>query len=323
MWGQKSFDKSRFPSPDKMIESLHKAGVHFMISIWPSMDEKCANYKEMKEQGRLLSGVNICNAFDEEARKLYWKQAKEGLADYGVDFWWCDSSEPVTPEWNHVEQQLPEAMFSEYVKTAEDVMPVEKSNTYGYYHAKGMYEGQIQDFPQRHVWNLTRNGYLGSQKYSVTVWSGDICATWDVLQKQVVAAVQFSLSGLPYWTLDIGGFFVKQGVQWYWKGDYPTAAENPGYRELYTRWLVWLLMVCGWRNRPKTVAGGYKWNEDGFWSGLLSNSQYPMKQPSPEEALYFAFERYPKEMYNKIGQLPMGCHAWRKYEYEKFWKYYI
>jgi len=237
MWGQKSFDAKRFPDPEKMVETLHKDDVHFMISIWPSMDEKCQNYQEMKAAGTLLNGVNICNAFDKKARDLYWKQAKEGLADKGIESWWCDSSEPITPEWNHLEYQLPEINFNEYVKTALDVMPVEKSNAYGYYHAMGMYEGQKKDFPERRMLILTRNGYFGSQKFGVTLWSGDISASWKTLQNQLVAAIQFSLSGIPYWTFDIGGFFVKKGINWYWNGDYNNTTANAGYRELYTRWL--------------------------------------------------------------------------------------
>lgn len=91
--------------------------------------------------------------------------------------------------------------------------------------------------------------------------------------------------------------------------------------KFYTRWFVWLLMMFGWRNRPRIVAAQYKWNEDGFWSGLLNDSQYPLTQPQAEEALLFAFERFPKEMYEKTcGQLPFGCHAWKKYEYEDFWR---
>ena len=236
MWGQKSFDKTRFPSPDKMIETLHQDDVHFMISIWPSMDEKCENYKEMKEHNALLNGVNICNAFEEEARKLYWAQAKKGLADYGIESWWCDSSEPITPEWNHLEKIPPSIQFSEYVKSAEDMMPLEKSNMYGYYHALGMYEGQKKDFPDRRMLILTRSGGLGSQKLGVTLWSGDISASWQTLKNQIVAAIQFSLSGIPYWTFDIGGFFVKKGINWYWNGEYDDTTANAGYRELYTRW---------------------------------------------------------------------------------------
>ena len=237
MWGQKSFDKKRFPSPDKMIETLLKDDIHFMISIWPTMDEKSENYKQMKEHDTLLPGVNICNAFDKAARELYWKQAKEGLAQYGVESWWCDSSEPVTPEWNHLEPLLPQVQFNEYVKATSDIMPVEKSNAYGYYHALGMYEGQKKDYPDRRMLILTRSGWSGSQRLGVTLWSGDISASWKTLQNQLVAAVQFSMSGIPYWTFDIGAFFVKKGINWYWNGDYNDTTKNPGYRELYTRWL--------------------------------------------------------------------------------------
>ena len=237
MWGQKSFNHDRFPSPDKMIEELHKKDIHFMISIWPTMDEKSENYKEMKEHEALLSGVNICNAFKKEARELYWKQAREGLAKYGVESWWCDSSEPLTPEWSHLEKPVPQVQFNEYVNASSDIMPMEKSNAYGYYHALGMYEGQKKDYPDRRMLILTRSGWSGSQKLGVTLWSGDINASWKTLQNQLVAAIQFSLSGIPYWTFDIGAFFVKKGINWYWNGDYDDTTANPGYRELYTRWL--------------------------------------------------------------------------------------
>ncbi len=236
MWGQKSFDKKRFPDIPAMVKKLHEDDVHFMISIWPTMDEKSENYKEMKEAGTLLSGVNICNTFDEAGRELYWKQAKKGLADLGVECWWCDSSEPITPEWNHMEKPLPENIYQEYLQTSSDIMPPQKANAYGLYHARGMYEGQTRDFPDRPVLTLTRSGYPGSQRYGVTLWSGDTSAKWSVLKNQVVQACQFGLSGIPYWTVDIGAFFVKHGEAWYWNGDYPEANGDPAYRELYTRW---------------------------------------------------------------------------------------
>ena len=236
MWGQKSFDKKRFPDIPAMVKKLHDDDVHFMISIWPTMDEKSENYKEMKDAGTLLSGVNICNAFDKAGRELYWKQAKKGLADLGVESWWCDSSEPLTPEWGHIEKPLPENSYHEYLQASGDIMPPQKANAYGLYHARGMFEGQTRDFPDRPVLTLTRSGYPGSQRYGVTLWSGDTSAKWSVLKNQVVQACQFGLSGIPYWTLDIGAFFVKRGEAWYWNGDYPEANGDPAYRELYTRW---------------------------------------------------------------------------------------
>lgn len=91
----------------------------------------------------------------------------------------------------------------------------------------------------------------------------------------------------------------------------------------YTRWLVWLLMAFGWRNKPHSYADHYEWNEDVFWSLNLNGTNYEQVKPKVQEALEFAWERFPSEIYKHVGHLPMGCHAWEKYEYETFWKKYI
>lgn len=79
-------------------------------------------------------------------------------------------------------------------------------------------------------------------------------------------------------------------------------------------------MALGWRNKPQSVAMHCNYNEDNFWSGTLSGSNYEMTKPLPIEALHFSFERFPSECYAITGSLPFGCHAWRKYQYEEFWK---
>ena len=91
----------------------------------------------------------------------------------------------------------------------------------------------------------------------------------------------------------------------------------------HTRWFVWLLMAMGWHNSPKSFANNYQRNEDGFWCGYLERTNYELFLPSVQEALEFAWERFPSEIFKKIGHLPFGCHAWKKYEYETFWKQYI
>ena len=95
------------------------------------------------------------------------------------------------------------------------------------------------------------------------------------------------------------------------------------WKKPYTRIFVWLLMMLGWHNTPKSVAALWQYNEDDFWSGVLDDTRYAMSKPLPEEALLFAFERFPKEMYAITNQLPFGCHAWLKYQYEEFWKDHI
>lgn len=91
----------------------------------------------------------------------------------------------------------------------------------------------------------------------------------------------------------------------------------------YTRWLVWLLMALGWRNKPRTVAKDWKYNEDDFWTGLLDGSNYAMHKPSVSEALMFSFERFPSESFNLTEVLPFGCHAWGKYQFDTYWRKYI
>lgn len=101
-------------------------------------------------------------------------------------------------------------------------------------------------------------------------------------------------------------------------------ADRIAYKQKpQTRWIVWLLMVLGWRNKPRMVAKQWQYNEDDFWSGMLEGSNYELTKPSVEEAMLFAFERFPSEVFALTGALPFGCHAWKKYQFESFWKNYI
>lgn len=236
LWGQKTFDKSRFPNPSSMMAELHDQHANLMVSIWPNMSQDCENYKEFEASKLLLPASNIYNPYTSEGRKLYWKQAMEGLFCYDIDAWWCDSSEPVTPEWNHIGKPEPSAMYHEFYEICSQHIPSQLTNSYGLYHAKTIYEGQREVTEEKRVINLTRNGYTGQQRYGTILWSGDISANWSTLRKQIVAGLNLCASGIPYWTLDIGAFFVKRGVQWFWNGDYDKGNEDLGYQELYTRW---------------------------------------------------------------------------------------
>jgi len=238
-WGQKSFDKSRFPNPTEMIGKLHEQDYHFMISIWPSMDESCENYKEHKTNGFILPGTNIYDAFRKEARELYWKQAKEGLFTHGIDAWWCDNCEPFTPEWNLLHRPEPPRAFEMYQRESAQRFDATMTNAYGLVHAQGIWEGQRTDCPDKRVTILTRSGYTGAQRFGTILWSGDIAASWDTYRRQIAAGLGFCASGHPYWTVDIGAFFVKRGEIWYWKGDYDNTSEDLGYRELFVRWHQW------------------------------------------------------------------------------------
>lgn len=235
-WGQKTMDPARFPDPAALTQTLHDMDAKMMMSIWPSFSEASEDYKELKLAGKMLPLNNNYNAFDEEARAIYWRQVNSGLFRHGIDAWWCDSSEPITPEWSEQLEPPPHSNYAEYLAQTTITMPCALTNAYSLYHARGIYEGQRAVTDEKRVVNLTRSSYLGQQRYGTICWSGDIAARWEVLREQIVAGLQFCVTGHPYWTLDIGAFFVKKGAAWFWNGDYQDGSDDLGYRELYTRW---------------------------------------------------------------------------------------
>ena len=245
-WGQKSYDESRFPDPKGMIQKMHDDHVHFMISIWPTMAGNTENHKEFAEKNLFLPANTCYDAFKKEARELYFDQLKRTHFSYGTDAWWCDSSEPFTPEWNHLVRPEEGVLYKEYLDEAGLRMTYEYCNSFPLYHAMGIYENQRKameeaadkdsQYKEKRVCNLTRSAYTGQQRYGTIMWSGDTDASWGTLKNQVAIGLHFSASGIPFWTNDIGAFFVKHGINWYWDGKYDDTADNKGYCELYTRW---------------------------------------------------------------------------------------
>lgn len=249
-WGNKIFDKSRFPDAKAMVEELHKQGTAFMISIWPNCKEGCEDHTEFAKAGKLYLNNSTYDAFDEEARDMYWEQCKRELFPAGTDAWWCDSTEPFTPDWNGVEKRPDDVRYEMAKDSTNKYMDARTSNAFCMVHAKGIYEHQRKDCDTKRVVNLTRSVYPGSQKYGTIGWSGDIAATWDVYRAQIAEGLSMAMSGHPYWTLDAGAFFVgnleswkrwanqTEGTQpWFWHGLFEEGVKDKGYCELYTRWL--------------------------------------------------------------------------------------
>lgn len=250
-WGQKTVDKARYPNLTDMNRKLHEMNVHSMISIWPNMAVGCADHTELAKAGYLLGDYSTYNAFDENARAMYWKQAEKELYQGGFDSWWCDSTEPFTaPDWCG-ETLLPEGKRYELVGGEhKKYLDPALANIYALMHAKGIYENQRKMDENKRVFNLTRSGYSGIQKYGVALWAGDTSAKWDVLKKEIAKGLNMCMSGIPFWTVDIGAFFAggtkcwRKGCGdkdarpvWFWNGAYDSGVDDPAYRELYTRWL--------------------------------------------------------------------------------------
>jgi len=236
-WGQKSFDPERFPNPTQMMADIHDLNAKLMVSIWPIMNNDGPDQLEMKEKGYLLGNQANYDAFNEEARRLYWQQTNEGLFSHGVDAWWCDCTEPFEADWGGEVKPEPEKRL--LINTEEFKRYIDPGyiNAYSLLHSKGLYEGQREQTSNKRVVNLTRSSFAGQQKYGAITWSGDISANWQTFRNQIADGLNMTVTGIPYWTTDIGGFFVRGGAEWFRDGDYPEGVDDLGYRELYTRWL--------------------------------------------------------------------------------------
>jgi alpha-D-xyloside xylohydrolase len=250
-WGNKRLDKSRYPDIAAANRELHAMNVHSMISLWPNA-RSGEDHDEFEAAGCLLEDKATYNAFDREARKLYWKQVKRELYSGGFDSWWCDSTEPFSgPDWSGPVLREPWERYTLVGEEHKKYLDPALANCYALEHARGIYENQRAETGEKRIVNLTRSGWAGSQRYGAVLWSGDTSARWDVLKKQLCEGLNLCMSGLPWWTLDIGGFFTLRDKWknrgcgsnknpepfWFWQGDFEDGVQDPGYRELYLRWL--------------------------------------------------------------------------------------
>ena len=252
LWGEKHADPARYPNLPKLTDALHAQHARLMVSIWPNMAVNTENYRAFAKRGWLLPNSAVYNAFDADARALYWQQCEADWFSAGIDAWWCDNAEPFSDaDWNGPTKRAEELRYRLILADSQKSMAWTRQNTYGLLHAQGISENWRKSNPAKRVVNLTRSTYISGQRYGVVAWSGDICAKWSVLRAQIAEGIAFCMSGMPYWTLDIGGFFTvrdqyeNRGCEsagnstplWFWDGDYNGGVGDLGYRELYVRWL--------------------------------------------------------------------------------------
>ena len=222
--GEPVFNKN-YPDPKGMIDDLHKLDFHIMFSFWPYFDPPSPVYDDMAQKGYFIDktlvggfhpqGMALYDAFNPAARKYYWNLINSGLFKLGADAWWLDTDEPETEGRQTpilVNNKVAIGSGARYA----DLFPLMTTTA--------VYEGQRSATDQKRVFILSRSAYAGVQRNSVTAWSGDVESNWLAFARQIPAGLNFELSGLPYWTTDIGGFI---------SGGSP---DDPAYRELYLRW---------------------------------------------------------------------------------------
>lgn len=234
--GDWRFEPSEWPDPDTMVKELESMGVRLMVSVWPSIGVLSENYQPMLRAGYLIASergapfhadwpdrhaqvrlpVAFYDATNPEARRFFWDQLRANYYEAGIKVFWLDACEPeINP--GHVDNlRLAAGPGAEVL------------NRYPVDHARGVYEG-MQEAGETEVVSLMRSAWAGSQRWGAALWSGDIPATFASLAAQVRAGLNVAVSGIPWWTSDIGGFH---------GGD----PESPEYRELLVRWFeygVW------------------------------------------------------------------------------------
>lgn len=240
-WGSHEFDPKYFPDPKGMVDSVHLMNARIMISVWPKFYHTTGHYREFDNNGWMYRQAvadsvrdwigkgyigSFYDPYSKGARELFWQQMKDHLYIHGFDAWWMDASEPDILSNASIE-------YRKKLSTPTALGPSTKYfNTYALLNAQGIYEGQREADPDRRVFLLTRSGFAGLQRYSTATWSGDIGTRWEDMKAQISAGLNFALSGIPYWTFDIGGFCVENR--------YMRAAEGSEdlreWRELNTRW---------------------------------------------------------------------------------------
>jgi len=238
-WGSHDFDTSRFPDAKKMVDDVHAMDARIMISVWGKFYPNTANGKALDAKGYLYRrpleagqkdwvGPGYANTFynpyTKGARDLFFDQVNDKLVSKGFDGWWLDSDEP---DW-HSNLSIAERAF-QMGPTVRGPGAVE-FNTYPLVHVQGVADNLRRVEPGRRPFILTRSAFGGIQRSSAAVWSGDVAARWDNLRDQISAGVNLSMSGLPNWSQDIGGFAVED------RYTQQRPADQPEWRELNLRW---------------------------------------------------------------------------------------
>lgn len=221
--GEPVFNKN-YPDPKGMIDDLHQNNVHLMISVWPFFRPGSPVYNDMDQRGFFVDktkvqsfhppGQALYDAFNPEARKYYWRLMDNALFKIGADAWWLDTTEPET------EGRETNILVTNKVALGNGARYV---NEYPTATTGAVYEGQRSESDKKRVFILSRSGYAGVQHNAAALWSGDVDPNWETFRRQIPAGLNLSVSGVPYWTTDIGGFVVAN-------------PDVPAYRELYIRW---------------------------------------------------------------------------------------
>ena len=274
LWNAMDFRNPSFDNPKAMIDSIHGMNARMMISIWSSFGPATKPYRTLDKERLLFnmetwpqsgiegwppnmeypSGVRVYDCYNPKARDIYWDYLNKGIFQLGMDGWWMDSTEP-----DHFNWQESDFDRQTYLGSYRSVR-----NAYPLMTVGGVYDHQRAETSDKRVIILTRSGFLGQQRYASNVWSGDVQSSWDMFRKQITAGLNFSLTGMPHWNSDLGGFFAGS----YNTNGNTSATRNPMYQELYVRWLQFGVFC------PMMRSHGADTPREFFWYGKAGEPVY-------------------------------------------------
>jgi alpha-D-xyloside xylohydrolase len=255
LMGDWCFYAKDWPDPTAMVQELEQMGIKVMVSIWPMVNTSSESFQEMNRRGLLVQterGVpahtlmfdgqppgrtylHLYDPVNPEARQYVWEKVQKGYYRHGVKVFWLDACEP------------------EFYPLDPDNLRyhagsgMELGCIYPFFHQQTFFDG-LRAAGETEILTLSRSAWAGSQRFGAAVWSGDVASSFAALRAQVTAGLNIGLSGIPWWTTDIGGFH---------GGD----PQSPAFRELLIRWFQFgtfspLFRLHGFRLPVEDWTGG-------------------------------------------------------------------
>lgn len=205
--GDLAWNVDLWPDPTKMTSDFLRQGFKTIVITEPYVVEKSLNYPAAIQQGYFAkdstgrsyavknwwsSGFDagVVDVTNPVARK-WWYDKYYAIFMSGVSGIWTDLGEP--------ERDYPDMQFF----MGSDL---KVHNIYDFLWAKMIFDGFNNSFPNRRLFNLTRAGYAGIQRFNAVNWSGDVSKTFGGLADQLPFLLNMGMSGIAYQNSDIGGF---------------------------------------------------------------------------------------------------------------------
>ena len=211
-WGAIKFDENYYPDPKGMMDSIHQMNAHLSISVWERVNKKSDVGKAYEANNLYLPNEEVVDMLNPKLRQAHWDNMNKAMFQKGIDGWWMDAVEPENDKMHNTKCYFGAGDFFR--------------NTFPLHVSQAIYEGQRKVTSDKRVNNLTRCAFLGQQRYGSIVWSGDVGSTWDAFRRQVNAGLGYCITGQPFFTTDIGGFFRPKATQY----------TDPAYHEILIRW---------------------------------------------------------------------------------------